>query len=56
MRQFCQNPSWSAAAILDFKYNESFYIYNIMPHQFYGIEDMHVEPKTKILSLAVSEI
>ena len=30
MRQFCQNRTWSAAAILDSKHNDSCYIYNNM--------------------------
>ncbi len=29
MRQFCQNRSWSAAAILDSKYNDSCYIWRV---------------------------
>ena len=56
MRQFCQNQSRSAAAILNSKYNDSCYIYNIMSCLFYGREDMQVEPKTKILSQTVSKI
>ena len=32
MRQFCQNPNWSATAILYSKYNDSCYIYNIVPY------------------------
>ena len=37
MRQCCQNRSWSAAAILYFKCNDSCYIYNIMPFNYTGL-------------------
>ena len=47
MRQFCPNLNWSAAAILDSKYNDSCYIYYIMPYSFYGIEDMRPAGGTK---------
>ena len=30
MRQYCQNPSWPAAAIVDSKYKDPCYSYNIM--------------------------